>query len=59
MISPRKHAAHIISLDTREERREYLATQVPDNYREWVRTIVVNHFGLLAVRKKPNSGFST
>lgn len=40
---PRHYISEILALKTRAERREAL-DKVPEDYREWVRTSVVNHF---------------
>ena len=39
-MRPRQYAAQIIALKTREERRAALE-EVPEEYRAWVRTLVV------------------
>ena len=39
---PRHYAADILKLTTREERRAYLETEVPEEIREWVRFYVLD-----------------
>lgn len=40
-LRPRQHAEKIESLQSLEERREYLETQVPPEFREWVKFYVI------------------
>jgi hypothetical protein len=42
---PRHYISEIMALKTREERKAAL-DRVPEEYREWVRTSVVNFFEL-------------
>ena len=51
-MKPREHAAYIMSLATREERREALERIEPPWKREWVRDYVVNAFALRACRRR-------